>query len=160
MKHLIYLFSISFLIQSCEPENSNDNCTGATSVIIDGINQDINFGPNCFGSSQSNLSIINGEAQVIGIALMSYCNDLLVDYTISYGNSGYSSLDGGQHMYVNYNCNSTGANYNYFGGGSHELTDIDYDNGMVSGTFVIQGTGGKPTIEVEFEDLPISITIY
>jgi hypothetical protein len=160
MKHIIYLITIAFLIQSCEPQNSNDNCTGATSVIIDGINQDINFGPNCNSANGSQLQIINGEVNAVGLLLFSYCDDLLLDYSISYSNSGYSSLDGGQHMYGNVNCSNTlGTNYIY-GNGSHELTDIDYDNSMVSGTFVIQGTGVSPSIEVEFEDWPVIITIY
>jgi hypothetical protein len=162
MKHLIYLFTISFLIQSCEPQNSNDNCTGATSVIINGINQDINFYPDCNFNNQSQLQIMNSGGQEyvsVIITIQSFCDNLLTDYIIVYGNEGYSSLDGGQQTYGNVNCSMTlGTTYNYSGGGSHELTDIDYDNSMVSGTFVIQGTGVKPTIEVEFEDLPIVIT--
>ena len=153
MKHIIYLITIAFLIQSCEPQNSNDNCTGATSVIIDGINQDINLGPNCHLPSSSQLKIMDGEVFSLLISISSYCDDLVTDYIIM-----YSSFD--QHSFGNYNCSHTGTNYNYSGGGSHVLTDIDYDNGMVSGTFVIQGAGIKPTIEVEFEDLPIIITFY
>ena len=62
MKHIIYLFTISFLIQSCEPQNSNDNCTGATSVIIDGINQDINF-----VSLSEGLNVINNNKLALSI---------------------------------------------------------------------------------------------
>jgi hypothetical protein len=98
MKHLIYLFTISFLIQSCEPQNSNDNCTGATSVIINGINQDINFYPDCNFNNQSQLQIMNSGGQEyvsVIITIQSFCDNLLTDYIIVYGNEGYSSLDGG-----------------------------------------------------------------
>jgi hypothetical protein len=163
MKKLLYtLLAVSIIFSACEQEdsqpNSNNNSSssacGNVTMIIDGTSRGYSPTPSLCNTSL--VSTINGQINTISLALNSTCNNGSSDYSIS-----VSTLDGNnlyESTFYDSNCSASpnAASYLGTGGGTVDISNIDYSNKKISGTFFLYGQG-KPSIECTFSNVPFTL---
>ena len=159
MKKLLYTFlAVSLIFSACEEEElspaqpASSDC-GNVTMIIDGISRGYSAIPSLCNTSL--VSTIGGQISTISLALSSTCNngqDYNITVSTTDGNSLYESY------FWDYNCSTSTSTATYIGtgGGTVDISNIDYSTKKLSGTFFLYGQG-KPSIECTFSNVPFTL---
>jgi len=160
MKKLLYtILAVSIIFSACEedeqsPAQPASSACGNVTMIIDGTSR--GYSPTPSLCNISLVSTINGQINTISLGLNSTCNNGGSDYSITVtthdGNSLYESL------FWDYNCSTSPSSAGYVGagGGTVDISNIDYSTKKISGTFFLYGQG-KPSIECTFSNVPFTL---
>ena len=159
MKKLLYTFlAVSLIFSACEEDEQSpappaSSACGNVTMTIDGTSRGYSPTPSLCNTSL--VSTIGGQISTISLALNSTCNngqDYNITVSTTDGNSLYESY------FWDYNCSTSTSTATYIGtgGGTVDISNIDYSTKKLSGTFFLYGQG-KPSIECTFSNVPFTL---
>jgi len=177
-KLLLILLCLPLLFSSCKKDEeetiNGNNSSNSNSQACGNVSMNVNYLVNeTFNNSQYDIACVaaisksNGVLTEVNLNLSFLCNNTTIP--ISKRNidlTYFPSISGGNFYYKEKNCDAIGTIlYSTFYSTNLssdsiilDLTNIDEINYKISGTLsIINSTGTKPNIDINFSDVPISI---
>ena len=156
---MLILLCLPLIFSSCQEDDPTPNSTfGTVSMIIDGENR--GYSPLPSSSVTSQVSTFNGQLNLIALSFSSVCANNYSDYTLGCTATDLNSLYEG--TLFDSNCSSSLSGFSYLGGisngGTVNISNIDYSNKKISGTFSLYGNSvGRPSVECTFSNVPFTL---